>query len=314
MTSTGAGSDTRPISGEGSDAGPRPDGAWSRWLLKRRFGGDEETGRFGRDELLVPVRDRILGCTALTGENVVLDVGCGDGFLGLGALKACPSCRVVLSDWDEELLQHARIRAEKLGLADRCSLVKARAESLGGIGSESIDLVVMRSVLMYVTPKQRAFGEFYRVLRPGGQISICEPIGTYFASDDSRDRFGPYDVGPVRELADKVRAAYRRRPPSGKVDPALDFDERVLLDLAREAGFTEVVVELRAEIGLPYPVGRWEAFLGWASHPLSPTLEEAMAATLSPAETAEFVAHLRPLVERQEGVRKLALAFLWGVK
>ena len=302
------------MSGEPADAGERPDRAWSRWLLERRFGGDEETGRFGRDELLAPIRDRILHCSALAEESVVLDVGCGDGFLGLGALEACPSCRVVLSDMDEELLRHARIRAENLELVDRCSFVRARAEDLGGISSESIDLVVMRSVLMYVTDKRRAFGELYRVLRGGGQLSICEPIGSYFASDDSRDRFGPYDVGPVRELADKVRAGYRRRSSSGEVDPALDFDERALLELARAVGFSEVVVELRAEIGRPYPVGRWEAFLAWASHPLAPTLEEAMAATLSAAETEEFVAHLRPLVERQEGVRKLALAFLWGVK
>jgi hypothetical protein len=58
----------------------------------------------------------------------------------------------------------------------------------------------------------------------------------------------------------------------------------------------------------------WEVFARTAPNPLAPTLEEAMAETLSPDEVARFVAHLRPLAERGEGTFAVAVAYLWAVK
>jgi SAM-dependent methyltransferase len=40
--------------------------------------------------------------------------------------------------------------------------------------------VTTRSVLIYVQHKDAAFREFHRVLRPGGRVSIFEPINNYF--------------------------------------------------------------------------------------------------------------------------------------
>jgi len=49
------------------------------------------------------------------------------------------------------------------------------ADDLAAIPDASVDVVTTRSVLIYVRDKRRAFGEFARVLRPGGWISIFEP-------------------------------------------------------------------------------------------------------------------------------------------
>ena len=97
----------------------------------------------------------------------------------------------------------------------------------------------------------------------------------------------------------------------------LDFDERDLLALAEQAGFGEVQLSLEVTIapgGLPGVPQAWETFLHSAPNPLAPTLAEALAEALTPADAARFVAHLRPLVEAGAGTRRAAVAFLSAVK
>lgn len=47
----------------------------------------------------------------------------------------------------------------------------------------SVDVVAIRSVLIYVEDKRRAFHELHRVLRRGGRLSLFEPINRF----DERD-------------------------------------------------------------------------------------------------------------------------------
>jgi hypothetical protein len=58
---------------------------WAEWLLERRFGGDSAL----RDRMmprLLEFRDRVLDGARIVTGDVVLDVGCGDGLVALGAL------------------------------------------------------------------------------------------------------------------------------------------------------------------------------------------------------------------------------------
>jgi hypothetical protein len=59
---------------------------------------------------------------------------------------------------------------------------------------------------------------------------------------------------------------------------------------------------------------QWEVFLHSAPNPLAPTLAEAVAEALSPADAVRFLAHLRPLVEGGVGERRAARAFLSALK
>lgn len=284
---------------------------WYEWLLKRRFGGNvrqmKATMRY-----LYPVRNRVLRRARLREGETLLDVGCGDGLIGFGALEKTASARVVFSDISEDLLHHARSIAENTGVLDRCDFTRAAAEDLSAIPSGSVDAVTTRSVLIYVSLKQQAFCEFYRVLKSGGRVSIFEPINRpgYPARPDS---FFGYDVTAVAAIAEKVQAVYEQiQPPES--DPMIDFDERDLLRFAHQAGFGKVHLELQVKIGPMEKTVDWETMLRVAANPKIPTFEEAMEQALSPAERDVFVAHLRPLVEAGGGTIRSAVVYLWAVK
>jgi arsenite methyltransferase len=58
---------------------------WAQWLRVRRDGGSVEQRRAAL-EFLTPTRDQILDRAEVKPGEGVLDVGCGDGLVGLGAL------------------------------------------------------------------------------------------------------------------------------------------------------------------------------------------------------------------------------------
>jgi arsenite methyltransferase len=285
---------------------------WAEWLLERRHGGDPED--LGATlNYLYPVRDRVLDNARIGEGDIVLDVGAGDGLIAFGALdRVGETGGVIFSDISQDLLDHARSLAEETGVIDRCRFIRASAEGVGALKDASVHVVTTRSVLIYVEDKRRAFEEFHRVLKPGGRLSIFEPINA-FAYPEPPRLFGGYDVGPVQDLAGKVRAVMERimQPVAGSM---LGFDERDLLAFAQRAGFGEIHLEYRAEIVPGDASTNWETTLRGSPNPLAPTLEEAMQQALSPSKIERFEAHLRPLVERGERVRREAVAYLWAVK
>ena len=259
------------------------------------------------------MRDTVLDKARLRPADTVLDVGTGDGLIAFGALERLgPSGHVVFSDISQDLLDHCRQAAAAEGLLDRCRFVLASADSLTGVADGSVDVVTTRSVLIYVKDKAAALREFYRVLKPGGRVSLFEPINVLM-SLAAPDLFSGYDVSPVRAQAAKVRALYESIQPPGE-DPMLDFDERDLLRHAQDAGFAEIDLELRLSVKTRKEPMPWELFLRVSGNPLIPTLGEALDSVLSPQEAAEFTAHLKPLVESGAGLLRRALAYLTAVK
>jgi arsenite methyltransferase len=253
-------------------------------------------------------------------DETLLDVGCGDGLIAFGALDKFETCQVIFSDISDDLLNHVQRLANEMNLQNRCQFLHASADDLSMLHNESVEAVTTRSVLIYVSPKQQAFNEFHRVLKPGGQLSIFEPINR-FAFPEPPDRFAGYDVTAVMEIAQKVEALYQRiQPPDlyqciqpPDTDPMMDFDERDLIRQAQKAGFTEIHLEMQAVI-LPSENADWSVLLHTAQNPKIPTLEEAIQQALTPEEAEKFINHLRPLVESKQGVDRSAVAYLWAVK
>lgn len=283
---------------------------WSQWLLNRRFGGDPQRMQKMLD-WLYPVRDKVLSRIDLGNGDTLLDVGCGDGLIAFGALEKFKTCRVIFSDISKDLLNHVQKLVEEMKAQDRCQFVHASADDLSLLGDESVDAVTTRSVLIYVSAKQQAFKEFYRVLRPGGQLSIFEPINR-FAFPEPADRFEGYDVTPVIEIAQKLKDVYLRIQPLD-TDPMGDFDERDLVAFAEKAGFKAIHLELQIEIK-PADDADWSELMHTPWNPKIPTLAEAMQQELTPVESEAFVNYLRPLVESKQGIDRNAIAYLWAVK
>lgn len=283
---------------------------WSEWLLKRRFGGNTDQLQ-AMITWLYPVRDKVLQNAQLGAQATLLDVGCGDGLIAFGALDKHPDANVVFSDISQDLLTHTQDLAQTMGVQDRCQFVCAPAEDLTPVVTASIDVVTTRSVLIYVKPKAQAFSEFYRVLKPGGRLSIFEPINR-FRYPSPPHIFAGYDVTPVQTVAQKLRTVYDNLQPAD--DPMIDFDERDLLDLVEQTGFKEIHLELQVALTPKKDPLPWESFINIAFNPKIPTLAEAMQTTLTPAEQAAFSAHLRPLVEAPLGTDQMASAYLWAIK
>ena len=95
----------------------------------------------------------------------VLDAGAGTGFLSVFAAKA--GHRVTGVDLSPAMLEHARQRARTMGVA--VEFIEGDAMHLPYPG-DSFDAVISRHVLWTMTEHQRAFAEWARVTRTGGEV------------------------------------------------------------------------------------------------------------------------------------------------
>lgn len=288
---------------------------WSRWLAETRFGGDQKAAE-AQMRMLMEVRDLLLKKGGLGEGKVVLDVGAGEGMMGFGALeKVGATGRVIFSDISQALVEFMRQAAEQMGVQDRCSFIKAGAEDLSAIESDSVDLVTTRSVLIYVDDKPRAFREFHRVLKPGGRTALFEPIDDrrmtefswlkkMWAESDSPE------TAPIKHLLERWRGYWK----NNNINEAMtNFNERDLVQMSVDAGFAAV----RTEVFLhawPTPPMKWDTWMNMSGNPLIPTSGEVMRQIFNADEQALFEKHLRPSLERGGRLWPSQSSFTWALK
>ena len=98
---------------------------------------------------------------------IVVDIGCGAGMdLMLAASAVGPRGRAIGIDMTEPMAERARASARALGFTH----VEVRSgDALHlPVDSESIDFVISNGVLNLAPDKRQAFGEVFRILKPGG--------------------------------------------------------------------------------------------------------------------------------------------------
>jgi arsenite methyltransferase len=287
-----------------------PADRWRRWLVDARASGDP-----AREQLLTTYlyrqRDDLLNRALIQPGATVLDVGTGSGLIGFGALdRVGPSGTVIFSDVSADLLGRCRAAVAAEGLLDQSDFLLASADDLIGRGNASVDVVTARSVLAYVADRGAALREFHRVLRPGGRAVLVEPITRLRAGSDS---YLGYDLRPVATLAAKLTSWYAGLAP-GVDHPLLGFDDRDLLELAEQAGFGQISLELRVDVRASRPPCPWDRFLRMAPNPQLPPLGTVLDEALDAPEASQLTDYLRPLVESGTGRRRQSLAGLAAVK
>ena len=293
----------------------RESDVWSEWLLHRKHADDPQWERAVQQNF-ERYADRVLENAHLSPGMQLLDVGTGDGVVGFRAIHRVGSTlRVQMTDISERMLRHAEQRAVELGIRGQCAFIRCGADRLEGIADGTVDVVTTRAVLAYVADKEAALREFLRVLRPGGRVSLAEPIfqDDAFAARalkkllESRpagtlDRFMPllhrWKSAQFPDTDEKIRSS-----------PIANYSERDLIRLAQAAGFEKLHMELHIDI-IPSPIPNWQAFLESSPHPLAPPLSLILAEQFSAEERQLFESTMRPVVENPRTVTTDRMAYL----
>ncbi len=115
----------------------------------------------------------------------VLDAGCGPGFFSVILSKE--GHKVTGIDGSERMLYHARENAEHFSVAPE--LIQG---DFGDLPFEdgTFDLIISRNVTHTIRDHLKVYGEWYRVLKPGGVLLIFDANWHL-----------PYQPGSVREEA-----------------------------------------------------------------------------------------------------------------
>jgi SAM-dependent methyltransferase len=133
----------------------------------------------------------LLALCHVSAAKRVLDVGCGVGVAPCLVARR-HGCLVVGVDSSPKMLEWARARVHKEGVAEKVELREADALGLP-FESGAFDLVMSESVLAFVPDKARAIAEMVRVLRPGGWLGIND--GVWLRPPPPRDEQAMRELG-----------------------------------------------------------------------------------------------------------------------
>lgn len=127
------------------------------------------------------MRDRVIAGLALRGDEQVLDVGCGNGLLLIGAAQKLTSGTAVGVDiWDENLESHnsrdsVLHNAQLVGVTNRVEVHNADARDLP-FADGRFDVVTSSLMLHHLNKadQKTAVQQMLRVLKPGGKLVIVD--------------------------------------------------------------------------------------------------------------------------------------------
>jgi arsenite methyltransferase len=292
---------------------------WSDWLLHVRHADNPDLAQALRVEL-ERCADRVLDAAQLDEGMTLADVGSGDGLIAFRAIERVgPSLQVLMTDISRPLLRHVEEAAERLGVRGQCSFHHCNAETLATIGDASVDVVTTRAVLAYVGNKSVALREFHRILRPGGRISIAEPILRDEAIAVSGLKI-QLDARPPGENEPLIPLLYRWKaaqfPDTAEKitkSPIVNYSERDLVRFVQECGFTEIHMEFHIDVS-PHLNTSWEAFINSSPHPWAPPLSKILPEQFTEEERLIFEQAFRPLVGAPKSTTTSRIAYLTALK
>ena len=295
------------------------DDIWSEWLLHRHHGGDQAYAEVVQ-QTVAGFAKRVLDAAGLQPGMTLAGIGAGEGLVAFHAIRRVgPTLRVILTDVSAPMLRHAEGVAARLGVAGQCSFLECPAENLGAIADASVDVVATRAVLAYVPDKPAALREFLRILKPGGRITLAEPIlqdEAFYARALKARLDAPAAGRDDRFLVLLHRWKSAQFPDSAEGcarTPIVNYSERDLVNFVRAAGFADIHLQLHIDVN-PSPIRDWNVFLGTSPHPLAPSLGTILAERCTAEERGYFESIVRPLVESGNNIMTDRAAYLQAQK
>jgi ubiquinone/menaquinone biosynthesis C-methylase UbiE len=118
------------------------------------------------------VIEQLAARTQLSGEQTVVDVGTGTGFVAAGI--AAYAGRVFGYDNAPAMLEVARANLDRLGV-DNVDLAEGDITDLP-LPDDAVDATVANMVLHHATDPAAMIAEMARVTRPGGWVAITDEV------------------------------------------------------------------------------------------------------------------------------------------
>ncbi len=174
------------------------------------------------------MEDHLFKCLGLQPRAEVLDAGCGVGHVAMHLARK--GLRVHGIDIVSNHVKWARQEIQAHGLEKDVTVSLMDYHHLDGLPDRSYDGVYTMETLVHATNPEKALGEFFRVLRPGGSIALFE----YDHPDvDRASKDIPRDLVESVERVNRISSM-----------PANDgFSQGTLQPLLERQGFQDVIVE-----------------------------------------------------------------------
>lgn len=131
--------------------------------------------------LLFPLRrifispNQLIERLQLEEDHSVLELGPGPGFFSIPVAKRLKKGKLVLADIQQEMLNYAKSRVAKRKLT-QVEYYLCNGKNFD-FADESFDRIFMVTVLGEVENQDEYIEEIYRMLKPGGILSVSEQAG-----------------------------------------------------------------------------------------------------------------------------------------
>ena len=128
-----------------------------------------------------------IGDIAMPAEATVLEIGCGTGPVCRRFAAVPGVARVIGVDPAAVLVERAR----ELAAGDPRLTFEARDGRDTGLADDSVDVVVLHTLLSHVDDQPGILAEARRVLKPGGTLAVCD-------ADFSKTSVAIHDADPLQ--------------------------------------------------------------------------------------------------------------------
>lgn len=256
------------------------------WLKRDRDAGRDADEQSRLARLLNEIRDRVLAGAQLLPGQSVLDLGAGTGLVASEALRHVAPDGMVIA------LDRSRLALAEINIEPHAG---SRLWCIGGdahripLARRTVDAVLTRSVLIYLDDLSVALAEVARVLRPGGRLSVFEPINNQRRHDANLVGMTVQELTAIEEL---------RARSSSAASAMMAFDENRLVSAITDAGLAVVTLQIELVTEQLGDHAAVDAYLHRPPHPGAPSPVELLTAGLGATVATRYVAAWHQALEQ----------------